>query len=141
MDANIFIAALIKNSVTSDLLVEDTIRLYTPEFLLEEFEKYKEEILEKTHRSPENYKNFLEILMRRIEFIPREELDPFLAEAENISPDPKDTIYFAIALRIGARIWSNDKRFHDQKRVRIISTTELWHFFRMIRDIPDESSP
>ena len=125
VDANILIAALIKDGTTSDLMVEDSIHLYAPEFLLEEFEKYQDEILGKTHRTVEDFYNFLEILKRRIEFVPREEINPFLEEGENISPDPKDALYFATALKVGAFIWSNDKRLRDQTRVKITTTSEL----------------
>ncbi|MFH1211857.1 MAG: PIN domain-containing protein [Candidatus Woesearchaeota archaeon] len=43
IDANILFAALIKDSTTSDLLFKNT--LYAPEFILEEFKKYKEELI------------------------------------------------------------------------------------------------
>ena len=44
IDANILFAALIKESVTSELIFKNTLHLYAPEFLFSEFEKYKEVI-------------------------------------------------------------------------------------------------
>ena len=39
IDANILFSALIKNSLTAELLFEPTLKLYAPEFLIEEFMK------------------------------------------------------------------------------------------------------
>jgi len=48
-----------------------------------------------------------------------------LAEAKKLSPDPDDAAYFALALKLGIPIWSNDKKLTGQKQVRIYSTEEL----------------
>ncbi|MHA1131058.1 MAG: PIN domain-containing protein [Candidatus Helarchaeota archaeon] len=49
MDANILFAALIKEGPTADLLITGDFKLYAPEFLLTEFQKYEPLILKKTH--------------------------------------------------------------------------------------------
>jgi predicted nucleic acid-binding protein len=127
VDANILIAALIKQSTTAELMLEDSIHLYAPEFLLDEFSKYETEILAKTHRTEEDFYSFLEIMKRRINFIPQDEINSLLEKAEEISPDPNDVVYFAAAFKIGGQIWSNDKRMRDQSKVEIISTSDLLH--------------
>jgi predicted nucleic acid-binding protein len=48
VDANILFSALIKDSLTAKILVDDRLKLYTPEFLFEEFAKYEDYILKKT---------------------------------------------------------------------------------------------
>ena len=48
-----------------------------------------------------------------------------MKEAEEISPDEKDILYFALALKLKCGIWSNDKRLKQQDQVRIYSTAEL----------------
>jgi predicted nucleic acid-binding protein len=40
VDANILIAALIKQSTTAELMLEDSIHLYAPEFLLDKVKFY-----------------------------------------------------------------------------------------------------
>ncbi len=57
-DANILFAALIKEGKTIEILLNSLFNFYAPEFLFEEFKKYREEILHKTYRNKEN---FLEI--------------------------------------------------------------------------------
>ena len=44
-----------------------------------------------------------------ITIIPLEEFSRYLDEAEKISPDPDDIIYFALALKLKCGLWSNDK--------------------------------
>jgi len=51
IDANILFAALIKNSKTAELIIEKQITLLAPEFLIEEFGKYRRVILKKMHRT------------------------------------------------------------------------------------------
>jgi len=49
----------------------------------------------------------------------------FITEAEKISPDKKDSDYFALALKFDCAIWTNDKKLREQERVKIYSTEEI----------------
>jgi predicted nucleic acid-binding protein len=60
-----------------------------------------------------------------IEFIPFDEFIRYAAEAETLAPHAKDVQYFALALAYDAAIWSNEKAFKNQPKVRIYSTAEL----------------
>ena len=42
-----------------------------------------------------------------------------------ISPHSKDVPYFALALAFNAAIWSDEKAFKKQNKVKIFSTEEL----------------
>ena len=77
VDANILFAALIKESVTKELILSNEISLFAPEFLFEEFYKYKEEILKKTNRSLGEFNDIFMILTNIINLIPEEEFDLF----------------------------------------------------------------
>ena len=125
VDANILFAALIKEGATAKLLYLDELHLFAPEFLLDEFAKYKDLILKKTSRSSDSFDKVLEAFSHRIYFVPREELLPFMEDAKRISPDPDDAVYFAVALRVGASIWTNDNRLKSQNKIPIYSTSEL----------------
>ena len=127
VDANILFASLIRDSLTAELLLSDKLTLFAPEFLLDEFLKYEQHILEKSNRSKEDFNHFLSILREEIEIIPQKKIYPFIQKAEKFSPDPKDTIYLACALTIEAKIWSNDKKLkEDQDEVEVITTEELF---------------
>ena len=125
IDANILFAALIKNSKTAELILEKEIILFAPEFLIEEFGKYHGLILKKMHRTEDEFNRFLKILRRRIRIIKKEEIEPFIKKAIQLSPDPKDSLYFALALRLKIPIWSNDKRLKNQNEIQILNTNEL----------------
>jgi predicted nucleic acid-binding protein len=129
VDANILFAALIKNGITAKLLFLEDLHLYAPEFLLDEFNKHRKYLLDKTHRTKEDFNEILEILACRIIFIPLEDIELYLEKADKISPDPDDSIYFAIALKIGASIWTNEKRLQKQNIVNIYTTSDLLDLF------------
>ncbi len=125
VDANVIFAALIKEGYSHNLLFNDRLHIFTPEYVFTEFEKHKEEILEKTERTTEGFFLLLEILKRRISLVPLEELLSYVEEAENLTPDPDDMAYFALALKLNCAIWSNDKKLNKQEKVKIYSTQEL----------------
>jgi len=123
IDANILFAILIKEGKTEELLYEH--KLYGPEFLFTEFDKYRTLILEKTKRKEEDFDKLLEILKRRIELVPNKETNGFMEEAQKICADKKDIDYFCLALMKDCSIWSNDKKMREQTKVIIYSTQEL----------------
>lgn len=129
LDANILFAALIKNSLTAELIFNADLQLYTCEFLIEEFLKYEKEIIKKTHRTDEQFVAIMHQLKEIITVIPKEEYFKFIIEAEKFSPDPKDTMYFALAMKLNAAIWSNDDRLMKQDRVKIYKTSDLIKLF------------
>lgn len=125
IDANVLFSVLIKDNFSYNFLFSGKFHLFTPEYIFTELEKHKEEILEKTERTTEEFFRLLETLKRRIVIIPLEELVPYVDEAEKLTPDPDDMSYFALALKLNCAIWSNDKKLKDQNRIEIYNTHEL----------------
>ncbi|MDO8740023.1 MAG: PIN domain-containing protein [Candidatus Woesearchaeota archaeon] len=125
IDANILFSALIKDSITAELLFQEGIVLSTPEFIMQEFLKYEEEISKKTSRTKEEFIQIMHMLKDIIAIVPNEEYSGFMDEAEKISPDKKDIMYLALALKLNCGIWSNDKKLKCQDKVRVYSTEDL----------------
>ena len=126
VDANILFSALIKeDSFSFNFFFRENFHLFTAEFIFSEFEKHKEEILKKTNRSEKDFFRILEILKKRIIIVPLEELIPFIGEAEKLSPDPGDMVYFALALKLNCSIWSNDKKLKEQNKIKVYKTHDL----------------
>ena len=126
IDANVFISAIISfEGKTRDLLFKDDINLFAPEFLLKEFEKYREYIIKKSKLLEEDFNLALDLISSRIRFIPFSEFKRFITETKKICPDVDDVEYFALALKLGFPIWSEDKQLKKQNIVKIYSTTEL----------------
>ncbi len=104
VDANILFAVLVKEGITEELLFKNDFRLFAPEFIFEEFEKYRKLLEKKTKRTESDFNLLLEILQKRITLIPNEELRPFIEKSKRISPDIKDVAYIALALKLNCAV-------------------------------------
>ena len=91
LDANILFSILIKKGITEELFFKDTITLYAPEFLLDEFEKYRAYILKKTHRPDKEFHTLMIILRKKINLIPNEETQDYIKQAKQVCPDDNDS--------------------------------------------------
>lgn len=125
VDANVLFSALIKNNVTAKLLCHENLKLYCPEFVLEELEKYYEEILEKTSRTQEEFMRIMEAFEEIITIVPQEEYADYIEEAKKSCPDQNDIMYFALALRLKCSLWSNDKILKNQDIIKVYNTAEV----------------
>ena len=125
VDANIIIAAIIKESTSYTLLFREDFHLYTAEYIFTEIEEHKEEILKKTKKTEEDFYKLIETLKRRVILVPLEELIAYLNKAEKICPDPDDVVYFALALKLNCAVWSNDKDLKKQDKIKIYHTHDL----------------
>ncbi len=125
VDANILFSALISHGETFDLLCSEELQLAAPEFLLVELSEHKAEILQKSSLPGTVFEEFLELLRERIEIVPHDDFGNFMSEAANLSPDPDDIPYIALALKLRCPIWSQDSRLKRQSRVQVYTTREL----------------
>lgn len=125
VDANVLFSAAIRDSKTAELLLRDDLSLYAPEYLFDEFEEYRETLLEKTHRTDEDFGRFVGILRKRIETVSQDDLADKISEARRVCPDEKDVPYIALALHLDAAVWTDDKELRKQNAVKIYSTTEV----------------
>lgn len=125
VDANILFAAIIRPGATRRIWFNNDLELYSPKFILQEFNKYREELMRKYRGSPESFNRLLDLLIERITLIHDSELAPYMPAAADLSKDAQDWLYLACALKINAAIWTNDKAFRRQKRVKILSTESL----------------
>ena len=87
VDANILFSALIKKGKTSELLLDLSLELFTPEYVLIEFENHRQEILDKTKRTHEEFNEIFEILKEIIKIIPKEDFKEFGINYKNIIND------------------------------------------------------
>lgn len=130
VDANEIFAALIKESKTHELIFDERLHLFTTEFFFTEFNEHSEEIQEKTEKTEEELNHLLDVLKKKIKLIPLEELLPYVDEAEEISPDPDDVAYIALALKLKCGIWSQDRKLKEkQNKVQVYTTADLVKMF------------
>ena len=96
--------------------------------MLAELEKNRDEIRNKSGFSLHEFEVFVSILKLRVRFVPLEQFWDKIHEAKLHAPHLKDAEYFALALKLGCPIWSNEKAFKNQSEVRIYTTAELLAF-------------
>lgn len=128
IDANILFSALIKEeSITRKLMINDSLILLSPEFIIEEFLEHLNELENKVGIKSESLKEKFKELLRlsNIRLISKKSYKKFIKQAEKISPDIGNIPYFAIALLYNIPIWSNDKILKNQNSTIIYSTNEL----------------
>lgn len=131
VDANILIAALVKDGVTRELLLDNEFILYTPEFIIDEFFKHIAMLEKKTCLSKEVLLELAKVLIIEsdITIVPKDETKEFLKKAQQISPDPDDVMYVATALKLQCSIWSNDKKLKNQNQIPVYSTHDIKKLF------------
>nr|MDO8114562.1 PIN domain-containing protein [Candidatus Sigynarchaeota archaeon] len=131
IDANVLFSILIKTSITSRLIFDDRLKLFAPEFILEELEKYKSDLLEKTSLPEDFFIRYLSIVRKRITIVPKVDFSDFLQKGKEISPDPDDHVYFALALKLDCGIWTHDKAVKEkQNQVKIYETKDILAFLK-----------
>ena len=130
VDANVIISALVATfGKTCELFFSDKLKLYAPEYLLEEIKNHGKEILDKSKLSKIDFEVILSLISSNIEFIPFSEFKSFISKASEVCPDPNDTEYFALALKLGCSVWSNDKKLKEQNLIKVLSTSEILKMF------------
>lgn len=135
VDANIVVAALIAGKgKTVDLIFSEEINLIAPEFLLEELEEHKSEILVKSSLSEPELETQLALLEKRITFIPLPDFEDKVGEAYELGPDKDDVLYLALGLKHDCGIWTNDKDLKKQGAVKVYTTGELVKKFAKSED-------
>ncbi len=128
VDANIIISALLGSQKTIHLIIDKNFKFFAPEIIIDEVEKYKEEISNRAGYSLEEFKENLDALLIFIETINSEDYRNFIEEAKKAieNRDIKDSDYLACALAKNAKlIWTNDKDFSSQDLVNWKTTKEL----------------
>lgn len=101
------------------------LRLITPEFSLDELEKIKPNLLKYTQLNEKELYEILSSLKQCVEVVPMNFFNDYKEKGLSCSPDPKDAPFFALALKLGGEIWSNEPRLKKQKFVKIYSTPDI----------------
>lgn len=128
VDANVIVAALLKSADTRRMLLsEKAPKLVVPEYIQTEIQKYVPEYAERLETSEKEVSDIVNAIISaaRIQILPKNEYDEWMEKAAKISPDPKDTPYFALALKFDCPIWTSDKKLKKQTTIQILNTDQL----------------
>ncbi len=134
VDTNVLLTFFWKNSVFNKISLNQDLRLISPEFALEEINKYSLDICKKANLSPKEFKGLKQELVFRVEFVPLEEYKGFFSkimkdlkdlEEKDFNEFVNDIDFLALALELECPLWSNDALLKKQPLVKIVSTSEL----------------
>lgn len=128
LDSNILFAALISGKELY-LDIFRSLKVYVPDFVFLEIEKYQERIIKKT-RLKNEFTFFVREIFSEITVMPKlaisqQSFDQALALCEDV--DPKDTPFVALSIELNLPLWTNDKPLIEglaNKGFKNILTTE-----------------
>lgn len=127
VDANILVAAFLKSATTRELIFDEEIELFAPEyFALEVTQTLKKDKFFRIHTAltKEKIEELLTFLLEPIKIIPKEEYNTFINKALAYVP-ADDAPYLALSLAFKMPIWSNDSAFKKQSLAKVYTTQEL----------------
>ncbi len=132
VDSNrVFSALLSKGKVFEVFILNKSLKkidFISPELLFNEIGRNLGDIVNRSKLSSKELSIVFNLIKEQVEPIPFEDFNNLADEAEKISPHEKDAKYFALALFMNCGIWSNEKAFRDQTKVKIFSDDELLKF-------------
>ncbi|MBI5253643.1 MAG: PIN domain-containing protein [Euryarchaeota archaeon] len=139
VDANVIIAAMVRDSAVRRLMLTLPFKFYCPDFAFEEINKHLSLISRKNSLSIEENKRFLKTLSKYMKTVEYELYRRKLPEAEEIigGIDEGDVPYIALALSLNNDgIWTEDRHFSRQNKIKIWSTEDLLNRFGRLLFLP-----
>lgn len=132
IDSNVLISALIRDSLTRRIIIGSGMNFVFPEISLNEIRKHEKLIREKSGLTENELDRLLVRILDYIVLVPIEVIKEHLSEAKSImlDIDPKDVVFIAAALSFeDSIIWSDDKDFDEQDRIKVVKTKHFAKLF------------
>ena len=132
VDANILIAALLKDATTRELLLKEGIEFLAPDELLNEIKHLLKnpKIRRRLKLNDDDLYELTSAILSRIEFIPEKIFLDFIKQSVSLVTHPEDTPYIALSLALKIPLWSNDLALKEQSLVKVYTTSELIKFLK-----------
>lgn len=133
LDTNILIAALIKDSLTRQILFLPGFEFLLPEYALEEVRRHRAKIARHSRLKYEEIDLLLSLLLESVTVVPLERITPHVKEAEALisAIDPDDIPFVALALaEENDGVWSNDHAFAGLPGIKHWRTSDLKAYLR-----------
>lgn len=127
VDANILIAALLKEATTRELLLNEDMTLFAPLQLLKEIKHLlnNPKIRNRLKLNDNDLHELSSAIFSRIDFIPEKIFHSFIAHSTSLVSHIEDSPYVALAMVLKIPLWSNDAALKQQPAVKVLTTTEL----------------
>ena len=128
VDTNRIIASLVRDSASRKILLSEKFEFLTVGVARSEIEEHRKELLEKAKLTDKQLDTILAMLFKRIFVVSDVVIEKKIRQAKKIMDtiDPSDTPFIAVALAMeNDSIWSDDKHFSKQKRIKVWKTKDL----------------
>ncbi len=132
VDTNILTSFFMRGSKIRNMLLSPVLIPVSPAFALMELGTNRDWVMERARLDKSGFGELIRILSSVVRFIPLEEYSDKLSEAREISPDPEDIDFFAVALLLDAVIWSEDKELKKQDRIEVLNISEMERLLSLI---------
>ena len=128
VDTNVLVAGFLRSAVTRELLLDERLALWAPEYLLTEAERVL--LTPRLRRrlgplSPQDIRVVLTQLTARIRILPASTFHLKLPEAKALIADQEDAPFVALALHLHLPLWSNDVPLRAQRVVHVYTTEDV----------------
>ena len=114
-----------EKSKARELSLSTKLSLQAPKFSLDEIYEHKDNIIKSFSLTESQFALVKKLLNTVVKFAEEKEYSNLLSEAKEVSPDPDDADFFALALKSKIPLWSEDKELKKQSRVKVLNTKEL----------------
>ena len=126
IDANRIVAALIKQSTTREIILDGLFEFVTPDFVLYEIKKHRNELQKKTKLTEKEFNVLLILIFEQIIILPKSSYLKFIDDCKNYVIDINDVPYLAACIASKATgIWSHDPHILKQKKVRVFTNINM----------------
>ncbi|MEI6058538.1 MAG: PIN domain-containing protein [archaeon] len=127
LDTNILMSALIRNSLTREIIESLKINYLFPDYGLDEIYSNKKEIIMKAKISEREFDILLLRILKYVRVIPFDVISSYATKADEIIGciHKTDVPFIATALAFNCPVWSDDKHFKKQDRVKVLTSKDM----------------
>lgn len=127
IDANILVAALLKDATTREILLEENIEFFAPECLLLEIRSLlkNSKVRRRIKLSDKDLDELTSAIFNKIRFFPERQFLSSIKKSIPLVTHIEDAPYIALCLCLGLPLWTNDAALKEQPLVTILTTPEL----------------
>ena len=140
LDSNILFSALIKDSNVRKIILEYDGKFLFPSYIFDEIDEHKSELISKSGLNSDEFKELLQIILKKVKVVPANILNNYKNEAFKITEeiDLDDSLFIACALAFSnSIILSNDKKLKKQTRIKVFNTLEIIDLLKIDFDKKD----
>ncbi|MFH1664284.1 MAG: PIN domain-containing protein [archaeon] len=131
-DSNRIIASLIKDGYSRRILLSRKFSFFTVAFGLKEVMKYKALIKKKAKINEDEFNSLMNKLMSKITVLSEKDIsEKSIGKAIAVMGkiDVDDVVFIALSIELeNIPIWSDDKHFNKQNKIKIYTTKQLVEF-------------